>query len=317
MSGSTAPLAVSRWLKASRLPSQSYIAPPLLLGQAWVAHQHGELSWTILILVQAFGVFDQLCIVYANDYADQATDRLNRTSTLFSGGSRVLVEGLLQPRQLRRAALLMAGLCLLVGLILSLGFDRPAALPLAATALILLWAYSFAPLRLNYRGGGELLQAVGVGAVLPLFGHVAQGGALEHFPWPLLAVLLPTHLACAMATALPDEPSDRLSRKRTAAVLLGPGPARATITLLDLAGILAFTRVGWLPARDPAGGLALGPGNLAVLGLPAAATLAQPLCGPSAPGSRRLAIRVFLAILVTVSLTCGLTASLLWGGATS
>ncbi len=285
---------VVAWLKASRLPSQSYIALPLLLGQLVWYQQSGELNLTILIAVQLFGLFDQFFIVYGNDYADLETDRLNTTATVFSGGSRVLVEGDLQPASLRRATQLMAGLCLAIGLALGVGFGRWWAPAIIAGGLLFLWAYSFKPLALNYRGGGELLQSFGVGGLLPVFGFYAQAGTLAGFPWVLLAVLLPTHVACAIATALPDEPSDRASHKRTAVVLLGPRGARLAVIGLNGASLFAFIQVGGLPLDS---GIVV-----LLLAIPTVANLAQLLLLDSQPGTRRVLVHVFLAILVTMSL---------------
>lgn len=286
--------ALAVWLKASRLASQSYIALPLILGQVIHCHQTGELSWTVFALVQLFGLADQLYIVWANDYADREIDPLNQTATPFSGGSRVLVDGDLRPGQLLTAAIAAAATCVAIALGLGLGWDRWLAAPLVVIALGLLWAYSFGPIRLNYRGGGELLQMVGVAGVLPLFGYYAQAGTLASFPWALLVVLLPTHLACAIGTALPDEPSDRLSNKRTAVVLLGPRGARLAILALNALSIAAFTRVGLVPPELLT--------VAAYLAVPTLATLAQvPLLG-SAPGSRQILAHVSLAILVTLSL---------------
>lgn len=211
---------IRTWLKAARLPSQSYIALPLLLGQvlAWAATD--TWSWTVFALVQLFGITDQLYIVWANDYADRDTDAQNNTFTIFSGGSRVLVDQSLSPKTLLRAA--QAMVLLSVILLATLAYlVNPLIFPIGVTGLILLWAYSFKPLMLSYRGGGELLQTLGVGLVLPLIGYMAQGGDLFGFPWDYLAILLPLNLATAIATALPDVPSDSASNKRTIPVKFG------------------------------------------------------------------------------------------------
>ncbi|RYE92692.1 MAG: hypothetical protein EOO75_06080, partial [Myxococcales bacterium] len=128
------PLAtLGAWVQASRLPSQSYIALPLLLGQALAAHQHGRpLSPGTLAAVQLFGVLDQLFIVYANDWADQDTDRRNLTPTLFSGGSRVLVHGRLGPRAIGTAAVVCAVALVALSVALAWALDAPLLVPLAA-----------------------------------------------------------------------------------------------------------------------------------------------------------------------------------------
>ncbi|WNG33855.1 prenyltransferase [Archangium violaceum] len=280
------------WIQASRLPSQSYIALPLLLGQLIAVRMQGRaLELGTLVGVQLFGVLDQLFIVYANDHADQETDRRNRTPTLFSGGSRVLVEGRLSPRALGTAAIVCAVALLSLSVGLAVARGAPLLVPLAVAALALLWAYSHPPLRLSYRGGGELLQMVGVAGVLPLYGYVAQGGELGRFPWALVTFLLPTHLGCAIATALPDEPSDRESGKLTLPARVGGERAAWAIAALNgLTWVLA-------PFGLDSVGLSAGLGLL----VPVVATLAVPLIRPAPPGSRLIQLRVAAAITATLS----------------
>jgi 1,4-dihydroxy-2-naphthoate octaprenyltransferase len=281
------------WVQASRLPSQSYIALPLLLGQFLaVRGTGGALQVGTLVGVQLFGVLDQLFIVYANDWADQETDRRNRTATLFSGGSRVLVEGRLSPRALGMAAIVCA--VALVGVSVGLAVVRGAPWlgVLAVAAVALLWAYSYPPLRLSYRGGGEVLQMLGVAGVLPLYGYLAQGGALADFPWALTGMLLPTHLACSIATALPDEPSDRDSGKHTLPVRVG-GERAAWV-------IVALNGLTW--ALAPLGLASVGLAMGAPLLVPVAAALAVVGVRPAPPGSRRIQVRVAAAVTATLAM---------------
>lgn len=292
------------WIQASRLASQSYIFLPLLLGQALHVARGGGFSWGVFALVQLFGLFDQLYIVYANDYADQSTDRLNRSFTPLSGGSRVLVEGKLQPDALRGAATLMAALCLFCALLLGLLYGRWLQLPLVALGLTLLWAYSYAPLRLSYRGGGALLQMLGVGGLLPLIGYQAQAGTLADFPWALLLVLLPTHLAAAIATALPDQPSDRQSDKRTLAAVRGQRVAQGAVLALD-----ALTLATSLLLGGEVGALF---GGIALL-LPLLCWCGLLALFGGKPTSRRLLGFVVLAVLFTLSTVGGLAARALFG----
>ncbi|MCC5870935.1 MAG: prenyltransferase [Gammaproteobacteria bacterium] len=289
------------WLQASRLPSQVYLFLPLLLGQLLAWRVTGEWSWLVFVLVQAFGVFDQLYIVYANDVADEDTDRDNTTATPFSGGSRVLVEGVLSSAVLLRASWLMVGLALASTVLIGVVTSHWLPLPLAMLGIALLWAYSFPPLRLSYRGGGELLQTLGLGGVLPLLAFSAQAGDLAGFPWLLFAVLLPLNLATAIATALPDAPSDARANKRTLVVKYGAGPARRFILVLAAGALvlhqlfvhdalaLTYVPVWW------------------ILGLPGMALLiAMALHHRAEPGTRILSVFLFLVILVNVAYVAGL-----------
>jgi 1,4-dihydroxy-2-naphthoate octaprenyltransferase len=284
---------IKAWLQASRLPSQSYIFFPLLLGQALRYAQTGRFSWTVFLLLHLYGLFLQLFIVYANDRADLETDRLNTTFTIFSGGSRTLVNELISARGNYAAVLTVVMLNAAVGLALTALYQRLFALPLIALSLGLLWLYSFPPVRLSYRGGGELLQMLGVGVVLPVFGYYGQAGSHIAFPWHLLAFILPCQLACAMATALPDEPSDRQSRKRTAAVLLNPSMVKLAIIVLNGTSLLFFFLFS--PAR-------LHYTVVAVL-LPAVCFTGMiALRTASPPGSRRLSLFVTCAVGANVLL---------------
>jgi len=226
------------WLQAARLPSQMYIFWPLLLGQA-LAMGEG-FSWEVVLVCHFYGLVSQLYIVFANDVADMATDRRNFTFTLFSGGSRVLVEGLLSRRQLTRAAVLCAVLSGLAGVFMGVRHDNWLPLPLILIGLGLLWAYSYPPLRLSYRGGGEYLQMVGVGLVLPMIGFSAHAGTLSGLPWALMPLMLALSLACAMATALPDEPSDRADGKRTHAVRFGVAASQRFILRLNALALIVL-----------------------------------------------------------------------------
>ena len=295
-------MAISAWVKASRLQSQSYIFLPILFGQAWYVSQGGKLNWAVFAVLHLFGLLNQLYIVYANDYADQETDRKNETYNMFSGGSRVLVDGDISPRGLMAGAVFMAVLCLLCGGALTAFYHRWWAVPIIAAGLLLLWMYSYPPVRMSYRGGGELLQMLGVGLVLPVLGYYGQSGSLVKFPWLMLLVTLPTHLACGMATSLPDGPSDEASGKRTATVVLGVKTTQVVIVLLNLASIGAFLVVGWLPLGNLT--------NLWILALPTAATVAQLAFFGSKPGSTRLTVLVALAVFSTLSLMGSLSVAL-------
>lgn len=234
----------SAWIQASRLPSQSYIAFPLMTGQVLALSITGAWSWAVFVLVQLFGIFDQLYIVYANDYADRETDLKNQSATPFSGGSRVLVEGKLTPSELARGAWLMVAGALATTLVLAIGWGRWWAVPLGMLGLLLLWAYSFRPFRLSYRGGGEVLQTLGVGGVLPLLAYYSQAGSLQGFPWWLLVPFFALNLSNAITTALPDRRSDRLSKKRTVPVWAGLSAAQWSVMGLHLVGLVVFLVLG-------------------------------------------------------------------------
>lgn len=232
MTGTFATSRVHAWVKAARPLSLANLFFPLLMGQALALQAHGQWSWPLFTGIMLYGWLQQLTIVFLNDYFDYDADLANHLPTPFSGGSRVLQDGDLEPIQLLRAGLTTAGLVLLLGVVLSLG-GRPLMLVLFAGGLALLAAYSAPPIRLNYRGGGELLQGLGCGGLLPVIGFYGITGSLDHFPWLLLVPFVILHTANSIATALPDAPADAMAGKRTLPAMLGP--LRAGYTGLALA----------------------------------------------------------------------------------
>ncbi|NRA45350.1 MAG: prenyltransferase [Oligoflexales bacterium] len=277
------------WLKAARIPSQLYLASSLLLGHALFFQTNHRLNWLLVLGFAIFGVLLQLYIVFGNDVADFETDKLNKTPSPFSGGSRVLVEQSLSLNQLKSAHYLMTFLSLATGALLGLICKNPVIVYLTVASLILLWMYSYPPFKLSYRGGGEFLQAIGLGVILPCMAYIGQGGA--NLPFNLILALIPSHVACAIGTSLPDEPSDRLSKKHTFTVMLGQRKSCLLIALLQL---LSFLCLGLM---DPK--LFFGKGSVAYFGF----FMLGFLLGMQAkPGHWGMNAKVFLVILFTQSL---------------
>ncbi len=280
-------MKVRAWAKSARFPAQLTILLPLALG-AVLADNGWPRRWELFGLTMLFGLCDQLFIVWANDFADRDDDPHNPHPTPFAGGSRVLVDRDLSAAALARAAVTAAIGCVLLSTVQ--GFIVGAyPLPLLGlTAVLLLWLYSYPPVRLSYRGGGELLQMVGVGLVLPLYGYLGQGGALVAFPWAVLLWVLPLELGCALATTRPDAVADERVGKRTlAAVAGGPSAGFVMVALHGLSlGILGET---------------LFAGRLAYVALPATLNLGAFLTLWARPGTKLMLLHTFLALFVTVS----------------
>ncbi|MDH4283540.1 MAG: prenyltransferase [Myxococcales bacterium] len=239
---------MNSWIQASRPLAHVNIAVPLMLGQASAWHLTGRFQWLWFAAALLWGVLDHLFVVYANDFADRKADTGRRT--LLSGGSGVIAERRLTPSQMKRASTASAVVLLLYSC--ALAFMGRTWTPLyALAALLLMWLYSFEPVRLSYRGGGELLQGIGVGIGLPSLGYYLQAEGLLAPAWVLGPATL-LGVCSNVLTALPDVEDDALARKRTWPVRHGMRSARRFASAgIAFAAFGVFLWTPWvsMPAR--------------------------------------------------------------------
>lgn len=229
---------VGTWLKAIRL--QFY---PM----TWLAYTAGALAVSPLDGVFGNRLFwiGYLCLflwevatVLINEIVDLPSDRANRFFSTFTGGSRVLVEGLLSLRELKMGIViaLIGALAASAWLLMLIPANTHVVAWVLGIMAILSIGYSAPPLKLSYRGLGELDVAITHSVGVILCGYVFLGGAWsDTVPWllglPLLLAIMPS----ITLSGIPDREADATAGKRTLAVRLGPRGAlmlAMTFTLL-------------------------------------------------------------------------------------
>ena len=231
---------IGRWIYAAKVDSWPKLLVPMLLGQALGVAAAGRLDLVALALGLGFTVCELLFVVFLNDWSDRRVDRIKRQMFPDNCSPKTIPDELL-PAGAVLGAGLVAGLAALgLAFFAQLALDR-AAIGWAGLGLLAIFlAYSYPPLRLNYRGGGEWLEGFGVGIALPWFQLCLQaneGWARELWLLPGFAVLA---LASAIASGLADEQSDRRGGKRTYASEYGNRAARALVERLVLAAALIW-----------------------------------------------------------------------------
>ncbi len=211
---------------------------------------------------QAMVTTAQVTAHYVNEYADLEADRRVVQRTLFSGGSGVLVEGLLPARVALRTAVVTTIAAIVASGILA--FWSPAAGLLGLAALAISWSYSMPPLRLLGSGFGEVAASLVVAGLVPLIGRLAQGEPPNGSLWWAIFILVSVHMAMILTFELPDLDTDDAAGKRVLAVRLGRRATQALIGLflvtagtLTSAGVLTgllppSTGTAALPALAPA-----------------------------------------------------------------
>jgi 1,4-dihydroxy-2-naphthoate octaprenyltransferase len=205
------------FLRATRLPFLSATFIPVAIGLA-IAAAHGffDLSTAVLTLIGAAAV--HLGLNVANDVFDTrlGADDMNVNPTQYSGGSRVIQYGLVSLRRMSFMSAGFYGIAMAVGLALLLMRGSVALLVIGVLGVILSVGYTAPPLKLVYRGLGELTTAIGFGPLMLLGAYVVQTqGVLTLEP---IVASLPVAILVAMilyVNEVPDRPADARAGKRT------------------------------------------------------------------------------------------------------
>jgi 1,4-dihydroxy-2-naphthoate polyprenyltransferase len=237
---------ISGFIRLARLRFLLYNVLPVGLGVAVAAYEGYPISLTWYAVAQLFAWVVHLMTHYCNEYFDLEADRANVYFTPWTGGSRALVDGLVAPiTSLSTSFLLWTGGVLLIAVM-----PTTHARVIGAVTLALAWFYTAPPLKLNYRGLGELTVAAILNGLWPVLAAVLQAGTV---PPLLFAVLAPTALLQAarmMVMNLGDRVSDESVGKRTVPVLIGYRNAITTIIAAQVVAYLMLTLfaiLGWVP----------------------------------------------------------------------
>jgi len=226
---------------------------------------------------------------------DAAVDPADRTD--FSGGKRVLVDRLLT----RRQTWAMAATFTLAGLVLgaAIVFVRePAAFWIGAIGFVLGWSYHGPPLKLAYRGLGELDVVVCYGPLIVLSTELIQVHSMSP---GALGLSLPLGLLIAaflIVNEFPDYRADCAHGKRNLVVRLG---RRRAAWLLVAVNVIAFALLASLPWLGLPGGVLFG----GIAAMPAAAAawlvLRRPETFHRDRPAQPLALAAFLAYAAGVA----------------
>jgi 1,4-dihydroxy-2-naphthoate octaprenyltransferase len=157
-----------------------------------------------------------------NEFYDYEVDIANKDYHLFSGGSHILPMGLIPRRHAIIAAYIFATIAMGIGLWLYFGFKTgPLTIPLGAAAIIIGCFYTAGPVRLSYRGWGEVSIWFTCGWLATITGYYLQAGQLDIVP---TLVSLPGAFGAFLVILInefPDLRSDKLSGKNNLVVRLG------------------------------------------------------------------------------------------------
>ncbi|MDZ7373395.1 MAG: UbiA family prenyltransferase [candidate division KSB1 bacterium] len=234
---------IALWVRAVRAPFFTGTLVPVVLGaviaRGDLAARGASLlwSWPTFFLTLFGAILAHAGTNLANDYFDHTSrnDEYNRYFSPFNGGSRMIQAGLLPAWKVLFAALLCFALTAGIGLYLNRQitgsvFGNSPLLWIGAAGIALGLLYTGSPVRLGYRGFGELAIALGFGPIMVLGSHyvlfspaIRQSGA--GWPWvtPLLASVPVAILIMLVVwiNQFQDLPADRKVGKNNWVVRLG------------------------------------------------------------------------------------------------
>lgn len=239
---------VQRYLLATRPAFLTITLAGCLLGFALAPVLH----WGLAALTLLLALLAHAGVNVLNDYYDHlnGTDAAN-TGRLFpfTGGSRFIQNRVLTPGQTLAYGLALFAVVIAGGLWL-IGQSGLGLFWIGLAGLMIGWAYSAPPLRLNSRGLGEVCVAAGFLLIVAGSDFVQQG-AFDRMPWiaGLPYALLVTNVL--YINQFPDREADRLAGKWHWVVRLESSIAARgywLILLMAVAGLVAAVVAGMLPA---------------------------------------------------------------------
>lgn len=257
------------WLQAARLKFLPQGVLPVAIAGA-LAFSEGLFNPLHFLIALLAAAAVQIGLTMFNDTLDfkYGTDKCTPGSkNPFSGGSGVLASGCVKPRQ---AMSVIVGLYVFA-LLCAIYFAFAAgieSLYIAGLGAAISIAYSAKPLRLAYRGLGELAMLLGYGPVLTAWAYFVHTGAVTTDI--LLIGLIPGACMWTMIliNEIPDYAEDRAAGKKNLTYRLGPSGSK-NLFIVSLA--VTYVYIGALIATGVLPALA----SLAFLGIPLAAAAAR------------------------------------------
>ena len=252
-------------VRITRAPFFTATIVPTLVGAA-VAWRQGHFQWGYFLLTLLGMICVQVGFDMSNDYFDHVagTDDINRELTPFSGGSRVIQEGVISARRVLAVSLTFYAAAIVIGVYLAAVRGLPI-LWLGLIGVFLAFFHNAPPVRLyNLAPGvGELAVGIGCGPLIVLGTTYVQA---QRFTWEALLASIPVALLIAAVLYInefPDVEADRLAGKKTIPVVVGRERAVGGYIAL-LVGTYATIIIAVAAAILPAAAL------LALLSLPLA-----------------------------------------------
>jgi 1,4-dihydroxy-2-naphthoate polyprenyltransferase len=218
---------LAEWVNGARPRTLVASVAPVVVGTAAA----GRASVWRTLAALAVGLGLQIGVNFANDYQDgmRGIDTEER-----QGPPRLTSSGVASPRSVLFAALVSIAVAGVAGLALAVATSL-WLIPIGAAAMLALWLYSGGPRPYGSLGLGEVMVFVFFGLMATAGTAYVQAERIPGSAWWSSAAMGFLAVAILEANNVRDISTDSVAGKRTLAVRLGQGRARALYRALVIA----------------------------------------------------------------------------------
>ena len=235
--------AIKTWALLLRLPFQFSGVFPFLVGSILAFHTVKVFNLPVFLLGLTAVILIMSSTNLNGEIYDIIEDRLSAKSgkNPFSGGSQVVVDGIVSPKKVNFASLIAIISAFLIGLTLQFYFKTgPWTIPLGLTGIIAGFYYSKPPLRWVKRGVGELFIAYSFGWLPVVVGFYLQAGGINALAHRISLPISCSIFNVVLINEFLDYPADIQADKRNLVVRLGKNKAAAIYAIVAIIGMVTF-----------------------------------------------------------------------------
>jgi len=207
-----------------RIPFLTVTIASVFLGASFALFHANTFNIGLFILTLLGTSFLHLACNVANDYFDyiRGTDTLNKSATQpFSGGSRMILDGFIKPKEALIISFALASLGAGIGLYLNYITKGNIILLIGIIGLLLVYGYNSPPLNLVYKGLGELGIFLAWGPLMVIGSYYVQAQKIS--PWIFILSIPPGILTTLvlLINEFADEEADRGVGRKTLVIIFG------------------------------------------------------------------------------------------------
>jgi len=233
-----------------RIPFLQATIIPVVLGGviAWQSSAGKLFHWDLFLLTILGASLIHIATNMLNDYFDykSGNDLMVKHQNPFAGGGRILTAGLISPSKHLAVSLSSLVIGCMIGFYLVFAQGLPMLFWLGLGGVISAYFYVGPPLKLAYRGVGEIIVGLNFGPIMTLGSYYVQTGSwsVAALTEPFLASLPIGLLIAAVLwiNEFPDVDADRAVGKKTLVARLGYlRSVSVFITLLAVSYLLVIS----------------------------------------------------------------------------